>query len=41
MHASNSVKRYTASGGCIRVQPSWAKLMFNKTKSGTPITVAD
>ncbi len=41
MHASKSVKRYTASGGCIRVQPSWAKLMFDKTKSGTRIIVSD
>lgn len=41
MHASNSVKRYPASGGCIRVQPTYAKLIFNKTKSGTRINVAN
>lgn len=41
MHASKSVKRYPASGGCIRVQPDYAKLIFNKTKSGTRILVTD
>jgi len=41
MHASKGVKRYPASGGCIRVQPSYAKLIFNKTKSGTRIVVGD
>jgi len=39
MHASKSVKRYPASGGCIRVQPTYAKLIFNKTKNGTRIHV--
>ncbi len=41
MHASNSVKRYPASGGCIRVKPNYAKLIFNKTKSGTRINVTN
>ncbi|MGJ8655073.1 MAG: L,D-transpeptidase [Akkermansiaceae bacterium] len=39
LHASNSVKRYAASGGCIRVQPAYAKQIFGMTKKGTPITV--
>lgn len=41
IHASNSVKRYPASGGCIRIQPAFAKRIFNITKSGTPITITN
>ncbi len=41
LHASNSVKRYPASGGCIRLQPAYAKKIFGMTKSGTPITVTN
>lgn len=39
LHASNSVKRYPASGGCIRLQPAYAKQIFGMTRKGTPITV--
>jgi len=39
IHASNSVKRYPASGGCIRMQPAFAKRIFNMTRVGTPITI--
>jgi len=39
MHASKYVKRYPSSGGCIRVQPDYAKLIFDKTKTGTSIFV--
>lgn len=41
MHASRGVKRYPASGGCIRVLPTYAKSIFNKTKSGTKIVIAN
>ncbi len=41
IHQSNSVKRYPASGGCIRIQPGYAKRIFNITKSGTPITITN
>lgn len=42
LHASNSVKRYPASGGCIRLQPAYAKKIFGMTKrTGTPITVTN
>ncbi len=40
LHLSGSVKRYAASGGCIRLQPAYAKSIFYKTKSGTRITVS-
>lgn len=39
LHSSGSVKRYPASGGCIRVQPAYAKQIFGMTRKGTPITV--
>lgn len=39
MHSSGSVKRFPASGGCIRLQPAIAKTVFSKTKSGTKIHV--
>ena len=41
MHASNYVKRYPASGGCIRLQPAYAKKIFYLTKNGTPVTVTN
>ncbi len=42
LHASGSVKRYPASGGCIRLQPTYAKKIFGMTKSGTTrITVTN
>lgn len=41
LHASGSVKRYPASGGCIRLQPEYARKIFGMTKSGTPITVTN
>jgi len=41
LHASGSVKRYPASGGCIRLQPAYAKQIFGMTKKGTPITVTN
>ncbi len=41
LHASGSVKRYPASGGCIRLQPAYAKQIFGMTKNGTPITVTN
>lgn len=39
LHLSGSVKRYPASGGCIRLMPAYAKKLFGMTKVGTPITV--
>lgn len=39
LHASNGIKRYPASGGCIRIKPEYAKLIFNKTKSGTRVLI--
>ena len=39
MHGSKYVKRHPASGGCIRLQPTWAKKIFGLTREGTPISV--
>ncbi|MFT5905004.1 MAG: lipoprotein-anchoring transpeptidase ErfK/SrfK [Cryomorphaceae bacterium] len=39
LHASDSIKRHPASGGCIRLQPASAKRIYGLTKEGTSITV--
>ena len=41
LHSSGSVKRYPASGGCIRLQPAYARKIFGLTRKGTPITVTN
>jgi len=41
LHLSNSVKRYPASGGCIRLQPAYAKQIFGMTRNGTPVTITN
>ncbi len=39
LHASKYVKRHPGSNGCVRLQPEIAKLVFSKTRVGTPITI--
>ena len=41
MHSSGYVKRYPGSNGCIRLQPSTAKLIFSKTYKGTRVKVVN
>ena len=39
LHASKYVKRYPGSNGCIRIQPKIAKVIFNKVRKGTKVSV--
>ncbi len=39
LHYSKSVKRYPASGGCIRMPMEGIKTIFSKVKRGTTVTV--
>jgi len=39
LHASRYVKRYPGSNGCIRLQPTVAKLIFKKVRAGTKVKV--
>lgn len=39
LHASKYVKRYPGSNGCVRLQPHIAKLIFQKVRKGTKVSV--
>jgi len=41
LHASNYVKRYAGSNGCIRLQPKIAKVIFAKVRRGTKVSVVN
>jgi lipoprotein-anchoring transpeptidase ErfK/SrfK len=41
LHASEHVKRYPGSNGCIRLQPFVAKTLFKKIKPGTIVKVVN
>jgi len=40
MHYSGNVKRYACSNGCIRMPMKEVKILFAKTRIGTPVEVA-
>ena len=41
LHASKYVKRYPGSNGCVRLQPHIAKLIFQKVRRGTKVSVVE
>lgn len=41
LHASNSVPRYPASHGCVRLPNSFAKTLFSLTKRGAHVVIAE
>jgi lipoprotein-anchoring transpeptidase ErfK/SrfK len=41
LHASDHVKRYAGSNGCIRLQPKVASTLFRKLRAGTTVKVVN
>ncbi len=41
LHASNHIKRYPGSNGCIRIPPKVATTIFKKVKPGTKVKVVN
>ena len=41
LHASNHIKRYPGSNGCIRIPPKVATLIFKKVTKGTKVRVTN
>ncbi|KQV82751.1 L,D-transpeptidase family protein [Rhizobium sp. Root1220] len=41
LHESNSVPRYPASHGCVRLPAAFAKLLYKMTGMGVPVVITD
>ncbi|WP_064692603.1 L,D-transpeptidase family protein [Rhizobium aegyptiacum] len=41
LHESNSVPRYPASHGCVRMPGAFAKMLYGMTEAGIPVIISD
>ncbi|MGO4485053.1 peptidoglycan hydrolase-like protein with peptidoglycan-binding domain [Rhizobium pisi] len=41
LHESNSVPRYPASHGCVRMPGAFAKMLYGMTETGVPVIISD
>ncbi|MGO7160373.1 L,D-transpeptidase family protein, partial [Rhizobium johnstonii] len=41
LHESNSVPRYPASHGCVRMPGAFAKMLYGMTDRGVPVIISD
>ncbi|MBX4874397.1 L,D-transpeptidase family protein [Rhizobium bangladeshense] len=41
LHESNSVPRYPASHGCVRMPGAFAKMLYGMTDAGVPVIISD